>query len=104
MVPINKVIFGSDTLIDLTADTVTEDTLDEGVTAHNAQGVHIMGTRAVMNPSDYVKKSGDTMTGALIAQNNTNYTVKQVRNIFLVADGKTLPSGENGDICLVYTP
>ena len=101
---INKVIFGSDTLIDLTADTVTEDTLDEGVTAHNAQGEPITGTRAVMNPSDYVKKSGDTMTGALIAQNNTNYTVKQVRNIILVADGETLPSGENGDICLVYTP
>lgn len=104
MVPINKVIFGSDTLIDLTADTVTEDTLDKGVTAHNAQGEPITGKRAVMNPSDYVKKSGDTMTGVLIAQNNTNYTVKQVRNIFLIADGETLPSGENGDICLVYTP
>ena len=48
--------------------------------------------------------SGGTMTGALISQNNTDYTTKQVRNIFLIADGVTLPSGENGDICLVYTP
>ena len=27
--------------------------------------------------------SGGAMTGALIAQNNTNYTTKQVRNIFI---------------------
>lgn len=48
--------------------------------------------------------SGGTMTGALVSQNNTDYTTKQVRNIFLVADGETLPTGANGDICLVYTP
>ena len=44
--------------------------------------------------------SGDTMTGALIAQNNTNYTTKQVRNIFIsTAD----PSGgDNGDIWIKY--
>lgn len=51
-----------------------------------------------------VPRSGDTMTGALVAQNNTDYTTKQVRNVILVADGETLPSGDNGDICLVYTP
>ena len=51
-----------------------------------------------------VKKSGDVMTGALVAQNNTNYTTKQVRNIFLVAEGNSLPTGANGDVCLVYTP
>lgn len=54
--------------------------------------------------SSYVQKSGDTMTGALVAQNNTNYTTKQVRNVFLIADGEPLPAGENGDICLVYIP
>lgn len=44
--------------------------------------------------------SGGTMTGALIAQNNTNYTTKQVRNIFIsTAD----PSGgDNGDIWIKY--
>ena len=51
-----------------------------------------------------VAKAGDTMTGKLIAQNNTSYAEKQVRNIFLIADGETLPDGSNGDICLVYTP
>lgn len=55
-------------------------------------------------PTDYVKDTGDTMEGALVAQNNTSYTTKQVRNIFLVAEGEDLPSGSNGDICLVYAP
>ena len=52
--------------------------------------------------SGKVSKSGDTMTGALVAQNNTNYTTKQVRNIFIsTAD----PSGgSNGDIWIKYTP
>lgn len=59
---------------------------------------------ALVDVSGKLDKSGGTMTGALIAQNNTDYTVKQVRNVILVADGETLPSGENGDICLVYTP
>lgn len=30
-----------------------------------------------------VAKSGDTMTGALVAQSNTNYTTAQVRNIII---------------------
>lgn len=56
------------------------------------------------NSADHIKKAGDTMAGALVAQNNTNYTTKQVRNVFLIADGETLPTGANGDICLVYIP
>lgn len=53
--------------------------------------------------SSYLPKSGGTMTGALIAQNNADYSVKQTRNVFIVADGDALPSGANGDICLIYT-
>ena len=41
---INKVIFGSDTLIDLTADTVAPETLGKGVTAHDKSGAAIIGT------------------------------------------------------------
>ena len=49
-----------------------------------------------------VSKSGDTMTGALIAQNNTNYSVTQVRNIIISTSD---PSGGNsGDIWIKYTP
>lgn len=53
--------------------------------------------------SSYLPKSGGTMTGALVAQNNANYSVKQVRNVYIIADGDALPSGANGDICLTYT-
>lgn len=41
---INKVIFGGETLIDLTGDTVTPDKLAQGVTAHDKSGEIIEGT------------------------------------------------------------
>ena len=41
---INKVIFGTDTLIDLTADTVAPETLAAGITAHDKSGMPIVGT------------------------------------------------------------
>ena len=41
---VNKVIFGGDTIIDLTADTVTAETLAVGVTAHDKSGTKITGT------------------------------------------------------------
>lgn len=40
---VNKVVYGSDTLIDLTEDTVTPDTLAVGATAHSANGERIVG-------------------------------------------------------------
>ena len=46
--------------------------------------------------------SGGTMTGALIAQSNTNYTVGQVRNIYLSTEAPTDDVGNNGDIWIVY--
>lgn len=41
---VNKVEYGGETLIDLTSDTVSADTLAEGETAHNAAGEEITGT------------------------------------------------------------
>lgn len=41
---INKVIFGGETLIDLTSDTVTADKLASGETAHDKSGAIITGT------------------------------------------------------------
>lgn len=41
---INKVIFGGNTLIDLTGDTITADKLAKNVTAHDASGEVITGT------------------------------------------------------------
>ena len=41
---INKVIYGGNTLIDLTADTITASDLKDGVTAHDKSGAVITGT------------------------------------------------------------
>ena len=63
---VNKVVYktknGTQTLIDLTGDTVTPETLAEGVIAHNAKGEIIIGTAKIekepvvtnnlANPSD----------------------------------------------------
>lgn len=43
----NRVVYGSETLIDLTSDTVTPDKLFAGVTAHTASGEIITGEAAV---------------------------------------------------------
>ena len=41
---VNKVVLGSETVLDLTSDTVTPETLLVGTTAHNAKGEIITGT------------------------------------------------------------
>lgn len=76
------------------APEITKETIESLLTGDITSHTH----------SKYVPKTGGTMTGKLTAQNNTNYTTKQVRNIFLVAEGSELPTGSNGDICIVYTP
>ena len=43
--PINKVVYGDKTLIDLTSDTITENKLATGYTAHDSSGNSIIGTR-----------------------------------------------------------
>lgn len=52
--------------------------------------------------SEYLQKSGGTMTGILYAQSNTSYTTRQVRNIILSTSAPSSSSGQNGDIWLVY--
>lgn len=44
---INKVVYGSRTLVDLTADTVTADKLAAGATAHGCSGTAITGTAEI---------------------------------------------------------
>lgn len=41
---VNKVVYGGNTLIDLTSDTVTPDKLAVGATAHDKTGAQITGT------------------------------------------------------------
>ncbi len=50
---VNKVVYSGQTLVDLTSDTVTADTLAEGVTAHNASGNKITGTMKANTPTPF---------------------------------------------------
>ena len=50
---VNKVVYGGQTLVDLTADTVTAATLAEGVTAHDKSGAKITGTMKANTPTQF---------------------------------------------------
>lgn len=55
----NKIIYGVNTLIDLTSDTVSASTLAQGTTAHDASGNQIVGT---LTPGDPTPKVPYTVT------------------------------------------
>lgn len=61
--PVNKVVFGDRTLIDLTSDTVSADKLAKGVTAHDKSGVQITGTMESGGSSEKYGATVDTFLG-----------------------------------------
>ena len=61
--PVNKVVFGDRTLIDLTSDTVSADKLAKGVTAHDKTGVQITGTMESGGSSEKYGATLDTFLG-----------------------------------------
>lgn len=61
--PVNKVVFGDRTLIDLTSDTVSADKLAKGVTAHDKTGVQITGTMESGGSSEKYGATVDTFLG-----------------------------------------
>ena len=63
----------------------------------NASSTYLSKTDA---SSTYLPKSGGSLNGVLTAQNNTNYTTKQVRNITLSTSAPS--GGSNGDIWIQY--
>ena len=88
-----------------TTSLINADTLQGHAASYFATETEVSALSAVVdnNTDDIngkVSKSGDTMAGALVAQNNTNYSVAQVRNIIISNSG---PSGGNsGDIWIKY--
>lgn len=46
---VNKVVYGTTVLIDISDSTVTPETLAEGVIAYNAKGERIVGTHKCVN-------------------------------------------------------
>lgn len=54
--PVNKVVYGGRTLIDLTSDTITPNVLLSGYTAHAKNGAQITGTFVDTSASDEIKQ------------------------------------------------
>lgn len=67
---ISKVVYGSKTLIDLTADTVTESDVLNGKTFHKADGTTSTGTSTFdVDSSDVTAAQAEVLTGKTFAKN-----------------------------------
>lgn len=88
---INKVVYGNQSLIDLTEDTVTPETLLKGVVAHDKSGARIVGT---MEQSHYKKESGNLVIAA--SGSKTYLTLDfpktaDLLELFITKTGNTFP-------------
>ncbi len=101
---VNKVVYNGTTLIDLTGDTVTEDTLLVGTTAHDASGKQITGTMkkgASLNIIETFEKfqatstvkNGNVITSTDGSGNSLVSTINSdgsVSEVYTAADGTTI--------------
>lgn len=73
---VNKVEYNGNTLIDLTNDTVTENDLPTGVTAHNASGEKIEGS----NPMNYARQIRKVYGSHLFSNDSSWYRIGISKN------------------------
>lgn len=76
-------------------NTVTSTSTTQAATANAVKSAND-------NANSRVSKGGDTLTGALVAQSNTQYTTRQVRNIILSTADPTISAMQDGDIWIKY--
>lgn len=122
---VNKVVYGNQTLIDLTNDDVTPEDVADGVYFHNASGERKMGVYVaptVNNAKLTIQKNGttiNTFTANSATDTTINITVPtkasdinaQAAGTYVTSDaarkitaGTAAPSGgSNGDIYIQYT-
>ena len=77
---VNKVVLGEDTLIDLTADTVSADKLSKGVTAHDMAGEPIVGTMEAGGGKEYTFTDGLTETDGTVSLDLYGKNLKPYNN------------------------
>lgn len=78
---------------------ISQNTSDISTLKNNSTSINENITTLSNNKLDI---SRGTMTGTLIAHNNTNYSTKQVRNIILSTSDPNPIDGDNGDIWIKY--
>ena len=106
---INKVIYGGNTLIELTSDTVTADKILSGYTAHAASGAPITGTCAFdADTSDATAvvaevltsktfyKNGSKLTGTMPNRGAVTGTITAIDDVYTIQNGYHDGSGTVG--------
>lgn len=96
----SKVVLGGEVLIDLTADTVTENTLLEGATAHDKAGNQITGTcKHDVDSSDATAAAAEVLNGKTVYARGAKVTGTMKNNgavagkISAKAEKYTVPQG-----------
>ena len=94
---VNQVIIGDEVKLDLTGDTVSENNLLAGVTAHNAAGEPIVGTMAASGGSS----SGEQLTienAVVIKQSDSAYILHNFTETKYIAGNKIGYAGADDSI------
>lgn len=97
---VNKVVYGGNTLIDLTGDTITADKLASGITAHDKSGAPITGTNTYdADTSDADASAAEILLNKIAYVNANKLTGTMPNNgavtgtISAVAQEYTVPAG-----------
>ena len=97
---INKIVYGGNTLIDLTGDTVTASQLLSGIKAHDRSGTQITGTCTYnADTSDATASADEILSGQIAYANGNKITGTMANNggvtgtITTKAQQYTIPEG-----------
>ena len=114
---INKVIYGDQTLLDLTDDTVSSDTMLYGTRAHDRSGEVIEGTviipePAIASPLDLgeaavgtsLKYAREDHVHPMPSASDIGLADNQIRAIKIGTSTPTTSDISDGEIYLKYTP